>query len=493
MKLNWFLRSVLMEEAGDGTGGGGGGDSTALTVSTGTAVATTDGDGTDDTGGGDTSVAVADNQQIFEGGKLSQSAAKTFRQMEKANPAARTLITEAQRAMGGWAKVKAIFGSKPFDRINQLRKLEREVGGEAGLKSMRATVEDMEKSDSLYEKADPQLIALMTESPAGKQAFVNIFPHAVAKVRELAPQTYTKWLGMQFLNTIEKLEVTLKNSAGAVISNEPIDMPFRLRRVFGQLPPTDEHGKFVGGTMTAEQEQAIYTDLANIYAWIEKLRTWANATPEDLTPSQEDAGKGRIAEAEKAANEAVQNSWKVQRDAICNDIITEEVRKQTKGTDLSATIMADITARARKSINGIRKAKPDNERKVKAFFDSKDVKGYIAYNRGIVQDNVQAAVEKAAGLYAKKSTRRTGQPQQAAPAATGAPAAQTQPAAQAGKVTRLTPQQAEQLGGKQGTRWMKQRIGNNPGTTTEMITKGQQMLRKGNPLNLPEGTVVQFP
>ena len=40
---------------------------------------------------------------------------------------------------------------------------------------------------------------------------------------------------------------------------------------------------------------------------------------------------------------------------------------------------------------------------------------------------------------------------------------------------------------------MMQKIGNQPGTTQDMIGKRQWMLKKGNPLNLPEGSIVQFP
>lgn len=51
----------------------------------------------------------------------------------------------------------------------------------------------------------------------------------------------------------------------------------------------------------------------------------------------------------------------------------------------------------------------------------------------------------------------------------------------------LTPEQTQKLGGKTSTRWMKHKIGNAPGTT-EMAAKGQEMLRKGNPLKMPDGT-----
>lgn len=495
MRLNWFLRSVLMEESGTGEGGeGGGGDSTALTVSGGTDVATID--GTRDEGTGDGALATttaADSEPVFEGGKLSPSASKTFRQLRTTNPTLRNVIDRSERALGTVAKLTAMFGPKPFDRINQLRKMEREVGGAAGLQALREANDDLIKSDQLYERADPQLISMMTESPAGKQAFVKIFPHSVQRMRELAPQTYTKWVGQQFLHSLEKLEVTLKKSDGAAISTEPIDMPFRLRRIFGQLPPTDEHGRFVGGAMTADQEQAIYSDLANIYAWVEKIRSWANATPEDLTPPKEDTSAAAIAKAQKDADAATEALWAEKRDVRSNKIIDDEVSKQTKGMDLSSTLTADIAARARKSINDARKVKPDNSRKIRSFFESKDMIGYLDYNIGIVQDNVQSAVEKATALYAKKSTRRAGAPATTAATTTTTEAAQTQPV-QTGKVTRLTAQQSEAIGGKYSTRWMKQALAPGlPGTTGAMHKLGQQMLRKGNPLGLPDGTVVQFP
>jgi len=491
-----------MEESGGDAGGAGGG-STALTVTTGTDVATIDGGGGDtgDGTGGDSGAALttttgADSEPVFEGGKLSQSATKAFRQLETANPTARNILNRAQRALGTVAKLTWMFGPKPFDKINQLRKFEKEAGGMAGLQALREANEDLVKSDELYERADPQLIAMMTETPAAKQAFVKLFPHSVAKLRELAPLTYTRWLGMQQLHSIEKAEVSIKDKNGTVIATEPIDIPFRLRRIVGMLPwSQDQNGKFTGGTVTPEQMQTFQADLSYMFSYLDMIRGFANATPEDLTPPKEDTSAARIAEAENAANTALQNSWKVQRDAICNDILAEEVRKQTKGMDLSSTIVADITAKARKSINDTRKAQPDNTGKVKSFFDAQNLSGYIAYNKRIVQDHAQSAVEKAVGLYARKSSRRapavaTGNQ----PPATGTqaqPATGTQP--QTGKIVKLSPQQAELLGGRHGTRWAKQALfPGDKGTTREMMQRGQQMLRKNNPLNLPDGTIVQF-
>ena len=501
MKLNWFLKSLLMEEsAGDAGGGGGtGGDSTALAVTTGTDLATIDsGDGGDGAGGDSTALATtgADSAAVYEGGKLSRGTTKTFRQLETANPAARPILAEAQRALGGWAKIKSMFGPKPFDKINALRKFEKEAGGMAGLQALREASEDLVKSDELYEKADPQLIAMMTETPAAKQAFVKLFPHSVAKLRELAPMTYTRWLGMQQLHSLEKAEVSIKSKDGTVLGTEPIDIPFRLRRIVGMLPwAMDATGKFTGGTVTPEQMQTFQADLSYMFSYLDTVRAYANSTPEDLTPPKEDTSAAQIAKANKDAEDAIQNSWKVQRDAICNDIVAEEVRKQTKGMDLSSTIIADITAKSRKSINDIRKGQPDNTGKVKAFFDAKNVSGYIAYNKRIVQDHAASAVEKAVGLYARKSSRRAPAAVSAAPVA--APGTQgVAPAAnapQAGKIVKLTAQQGDQLGGRHGTRWMKQQIfPGDKGTTKEMRASGQMMLRRGNPLNLPDGTVVQF-
>lgn len=485
-----------MEEAG-GDGAGGGGDSTALVVSTGTEVAAGDGtsDGGDSTGDGAVATLTADNEPVFEGGKLSQSASKTFRSLESANPNARTILGRAQRALGTVAKLTAMFGPKPFDRINALRKLEKEVGGAAGLQALREASDDLTLNDQLYERGDPQLIANMTEAPAAKQAFVKLFPHVVTKMRELAPKGYTRWFGAQIVSALEKLEmVTQKDADGRVIATDPIDMPFKLRRILSQLPQLQD-GKFAGGTLTAEQQHAIHADLGQIYAWVEVMRSWANATPEDMTPAKEDTSAAAVAKARQNEDNAVQDAWATKRDSICNEILSDEVRKQTKDMNLSSTIIADITARARAGVNAIRKAKPGNHQKQHGYLEAKDQKGYLAYNKGIFSDHAPETVEKAVALYAKKSSRRTPAGATAARAAApGTAGAQSQTTAQTGQIVKLTPQQAEKLGGRSGiTRWMKQAlIPGQPGTTVDMLKQGRYVLRKGNPANLPENTIVQL-
>lgn len=509
MKLNWFLRCVLMEEAGadGGVGGGGGTDSTALTVSTGTAVATEGGG--DGTGGGDGSTALAttgaDSQPIIEGGRLTQSASQTFRQLEKANPQAREVIARSQRALATVAKLTEMLGSKFFERINGLRRLEQEVAKHSyvgndgkrvdGLTALRQAGEDIDRSDSLYEKADPQLIAMMTESAPGKHAFVKLFPHVVNRLHELAPKTYRRWMGMQNLHIVEKAPVTLKLQNGQE-STEEIDIPFRLRRMIGNLPWAidKDTGTYAGGAVTPQQAQALAWDFEMLHAFMTQVRATANETPEDLTPAKEDTTAAEIATAKREAETERQGAWATKRDAICNDVLGDEVRKQTKALDLSQTIIADITSRARKAINETRRAKPDNERRQKAFFDSGDLAGYLAYNRSILEDQAQSAVEKAVQLYGRKSSRRTPATQKTVTPAAPAPAGQqkTHQAAPA-NVVMLNAEQLKKLNGSSITRFMKTAIGNQPGTTNAMVVKREYMLKAANPWGYPEGTVVRVP
>lgn len=511
MKLNWLWRSVLMEEAGDGgTGGGGGGNETALATTTGTDITTTD----DGAGAGDGTTAITTTEgdaaaPIFEGGKLSQSASKTFRKLEVANPDAKPLLSRAQRAFGTVAKLTAMFGPKPFDRINALRKMERELETHAyvnnegkridGLTALREINDDVAAHDDLYANSDPRLLGLMTESPAGKNAYVKLWPHVVAKLRDLAPKMYTRWLGAQTVSLIEKSPITLKSQDGKDLATEAIDLPFRLRRMVGQIPWTvdKESGKYVGGTLTPEQVQALAWDMEFINAFVMQVRGWANETPEDLTPPKEDTSAAAVAKAQEDASQALEQAWMAKRDAICNRILEDQVREQTKGMSLSSLELANVTAAARRSVNETRRNTPDNRTKQYGYLKAKDVKGYLAYNKKIFEDHSQAAVEKAIATYAKRSTRRTpaasGTTGKATTTQAGAPDARQTQQQPSGQVRRLTAKESADLGGRTGTRWIKQKIGNSPGTTTEMIFKGQHMLRAGNPLNLPEGTVVQHP
>lgn len=496
------LFGVLMNEAGDG-GTGGGGDSTAVTTVDNSAVATLDGgDGSgsgDGAGTGDgTVVALADanSQPIFDrSGRITQATSKAFRELETSNPTLRSILGQAQRALGTLGKLRSVLGPKPFDRIKELRDFEKEVGGRDGLAALRASVEDMDTSDSLYAKADPALLEMMTESPAGKHAFVRIWPHAVAKFSQLSPNGYTRWLGAQILNAIQKLEVVIGKDSNGKDVTEPFDLPYRLRRMYGMLPAPDAQGKAAGGSITPEQHLALISELSLIYNWTDRMRGWSNATPEDLTPQKEDTSAEAIRTAKAEADQALQESWRVKRDSVCNELLADEVAKQSKGLNLSSTDIANVKAKARASVNAIRRAQPDNNAKIQGFFDARNFDGYLKYNRRILEDNMKSEVEKALSIYGKKSTRRT-----AATTDTTRSQAQTQTQntqqqnnQQQGQIVRLTLEQMKQLGGAHITKYMKQPIGNKPGTTMEDIKKKQYVLRAPNPWKLADGTRVQLP
>ncbi len=494
------VKPILMVEAGADGGAGGGGESTALAVSTGADLAATGdgtgGDGTD--GGGGTALATtgADSEPVFDqSGRLTQGTSKLFGTLSTANPTARKVLDRAQRALATVGKLTSMLGAKPVERVAALLKFEKEVGGADGLQNLRATVQDMQKSDELYEKADPLLLQMMTETPAAKHAFVKLFPHTVSKLRELAPNTFTQWLGAQQLHWLESAPITIRDKQGAELAKEPIDMPRRLRRIVGQLPWAVENGKFTGGTLTPQQVEFIQEDLSFLFAYVDKIRAYANATPEDLTPQKEDTSAARITEAENAAKQATQDSWVVQRNAACNEIIASEVRKQTKGMNLDAMAIANITANARKSVNEFRRSRPDNLAKVDGFLDAKNLAGYLAYNKKAVEDSTPEAVEIAVAVYARKSTRRAPVKTDAATGATAA--TKTDAAATAaqgdGKVVMLTAKQMEALRGNHISRYMKQPIGNKPGTTMEDVKKKQYILRGDNPFGVADGTRVQVP
>lgn len=506
--FDWFLRSVLMEEAGGGEGAGGGGDSTALATTTVTDLATTGdgtGDGADGTG---TAVAAGDDSApaaIYEGGRVSQGVSRAFRKLETANPTLRRTFRTALDALDTVGRLRTMLGDKPFDKIKQYRKLESEVAAYAyvnaegkridGITAIRELNDDVKAQDTMYETANPLLIESMTESPLGKFAFTKLFPHVVAKTRALAPKMYTRWLGAQIVNALEKLEmVTAKDGEGKVTATDPIDMPFRLRRVFTQLPPLDVNNKFVGGQITADQQHAIHSDLAMIYSWIDAMRAWANATPEDLTPAKADENAAAMVLAQQKADVALDKAWTAAKKAECIPLLDAEIRRQTARLNLDATAIADITARARKGSDDRRNKQPDDQGRRIAFFKARDMNGFLAYHRQAVVDHGPEAVTDAIAASGHRANRKATATQTAGTTAAGAGTGQQQQQQASGTVRRLTPDEAAKLGGVNGTRWMKPAgIGTAPGTTQAMVMERKQMMRKGNPLNLPEGTVVQFP
>ena len=507
MKLNWFFQSVLMNEAADGSGtGGGGGDSTALTTTTGTGLATGDGAGegvaADDTG---TSVTTTRDESapisVYEGGRVSQGVSRAFRKLEVANPTMKRMFRQAQDALDTVGRLRSMLGDKPFDKIKQLRTTAEAVAKYVwtdekgnvtkGLPAITAMYEDVVAHDTMYETANPALLELMTESPLGKFAFVKLFPHVVAKLQQIAPQTYTRWLGAQMANAFTQLEVEIKNGEGKVVSKEPINVPFRMRQMYGLLPAPVE-GKIAGGAMTLIQEHELLTHFDNIYAWIEKIRAWSNATPEDLTPPKADESAAAMQKAQRDADVALDKAWTATKKAECIPLLDAEIRKQTAGLKLNATAIADITARARKSVDKRRNAQPDDQGRRIAFFKSRDMNGFLAYHRQAVENYAPEAVTDAITASGHRANRKAVTGKQADGTAKGA--GQNDQQAASGAVRRLTPDEAAKLGGVNGTRWMKPSgIGGAPGTTQAMAMARQQMMRKGNPLNLPEGTIVQFP
>ena len=508
MKLNWFLHGVLMVEAGggEGGGGGGGGDSTALAVSPGTEIAPS-GDGTGDgTGAGagtslDTTGADSTPATIYEGGRVSRGVSQAFRKLETANPTLKRTFRQALDALDTVGRLRTMLGDKPFDKIKQLRKTEQEIATYAyvnaegkrvdGMTAIRELNDDVRAHDTMYETANPLLIESMTETPLGKFAFTKLFPHVVAKYRSLAPKAYNKWFGGGVIGWLDKAEISIKGQDDKNLTEE-IDLPRRMRRMIGCLPWTlDATTKtYSGGTVSPDQAATLAHDFMFIQAFLDRVRSYAAEQPEDLTPPKEDETAMQIAAANQKADVALDKAWRAAKAAECIPLLDTEIRKQTAALNLNATAIADITARARKAVDNRRNKQPDDMGRRAAFFKSRDMNGYLAYFRQAVVDYGPEAVTDAITASGHRANRKATAGKQASVAAAGAPGVQQQ---QAGAIRRITADEAAKLRSG-GTRWMKPSgVGGNPGTTQDMVLKRQWMLKDGNPLKFPEGTIVQFP
>ena len=400
--------------------------------------------------------------------------------------------------------LRTMLGDKPFDKIKQLRKVEQEiatyayVNGEGkrvdGVTAIRELNEDVKAHDTMYEAANPLLIESMTESPIGKHAFVQLFPHVVTKLRSLAPKTYTKWLGSQVLHWIEKADIAIKGEGDKSIT-EAVDIPFRLRRMIGMLPWAIDKDtrQYTGGAVTPEQAQTLAHDIMFIQAFLEKVRGYANETPEDLTPPKADDSTAQLQKAQRDADVALDKAWTAAKKAECIPLLDAEIGKQAASLRLNAAVIADITARARKAVDSRRNKQPDDVGRRQAFFKARDMNGFLGYHKQAVLDYGPEAVTDAIAASGHRASRRTAATKQADSTAAGAGGGQGTQQAESGAVRRLTADEAAKLRAD-GTRWMKPAgIGTAPGTTQKMVIDKQWMLRKGNPLNLPEGAIVQFP
>lgn len=454
------LLSVLMNTAGDALAGGGGG--IAVTESAGpesTAIVPS-GDG-DTSQPDDTGSEGADLQRTDDTGvSRSRTAANPAVALLKQHPEHVQWANDAQRALGYRARIRSEFpGKDPVVEIARLKKLEKELGGERGFAEMQSDLAELQEIDKLYANSDPRMLDYMTETDAGKSAFVKLAPHIINKFRSLAPKAFASTFANLFLGSM-KYDMLNDDKGNPV---EPADLPLRLRRLAAAIP---------------KENELAMGELNALFAYVNLIQGLTQVEPERFVPQQSTVDNTRERELNERETKLLQTEWIGARDALATQITQRIWGEETKGKSVSSDDRRDTESlfqmRLQRAINSV----PNYKSTVQHFFDTKDKEGYLAYQNSLLQDHIPATLKiEIRKLLPRLAALKPGQ-------RTGA-------TTEATTTTRQTPAPLQQ-----GFRRLPAKPSDNDLDYTqmnkEMIIKHQGVLRRGNSQGMPAGSKVSW-
>lgn len=430
MKLNWFLRSILMEEAGDGTtGGGGGGNSTALAVATGTEVAPAGGENTE---GGETALANTDGAQPADAQQRpSQHPALAVLKAHE-NPEVSKFANTVIRDRAFRREIGAMFPNQnPRTAIESLQRDMVSLAGRnwntpdprdearrTGLQQVRDRLAEIEDIDLMFYTGNPQLLDGMTADDEGKAAFAKLAPAMESKWKEVAPNAWAAKTARQIMADMTGAQLT--DDKGQIVGNA--DIPYRVQRLSLALKGDKD------GNVSALDLQLARNELSWIGAYLGRLNQLATLAPEVFTPSG-DTKDTKLAERERRIAEreaeARNNEWNGARQIMANQITTKTWNTLTKGHQISADDQEECIALFQRRFDQAIKARePNADDNRRSYIEREDRDGYLSYEQYLMNTyGVPALKEQVRRMLAKMQPAKPGQQRTTAPATNGQPAA----------------------------------------------------------------------
>lgn len=507
------LAPIKMAEAGEGGGGG------AITVSTGTSVASPAsgdiGGGTDlsTTGTGSTTDTTAADStpakfRAMEGKRLSTTAGAILKTAEDSQPEHRAFFrTIIPRALSVYTTFKDRFGS--WEPINEMQETLQAIGrtnaGTPLATTMQSVVDrinayeaqsaDVDDSDALFEAGDPKLLTKMTEHKTSdgkideyktglaRQAFVKLMPHAMSMWNQFAPKSYSAYFGKLQLAHMKNAICPIVDENGKKVREEEFELPRRVARLGRFVPKPDKDGKFDDAAIRVFAEEASEL-LPWLNAYVATVGALSNTESEDLTPKGP-APEDQIKAARDSERGERQKRWISERNAYRQNATIAAYRTATEGLEITARQMEEILAAVdAQSATGLQ-AQRDYKSKVDAYFGSNDEAGYkslyVNYFKEALPRLVKEHVGKVLGADPKKRRAATSD----TTTTTVRPGAKPQPVAGVVKVADGPRGRNDYLGGAEGLI---------PGfaSNVDMILAHQAIAAPNNHWGVKAGTRVRW-
>lgn len=431
MRLNWFLRSILMDEADSGEGGGGGGGSTALATAD-TALATTDDAGS---GGEETALATTDDdgttQQTDNARKPANPALQVLK--EHADPEVKKFANTAIRSIAVNRELRTMFpGVNPIAAVKGLQGElvslagrnyntpdPRDAARRTGLQQVRDRLAEIEEIDLMFYGGNPQLLDGMTADDEGKAAFAKLAPHMLGKWKEIAPNAWVATTARQILADMKGAQLT--DDKGNYIADA--DIPYRIQRLSMTL------GK--AGTAPTELDLNLArNEVAAIAMYLQRLTGLTSLAPEVFTQPK-DVADSKLAERERKLAEretATRNSeWNNARQIMANQATTKAWNQLTKGHEITADDQEECIALfQRRFAAAIKAREPRADDNRKGYVESEDRDGYLSYENYLMnQYGLPALKEQVRRMMAKMTPPKPGQQRTTPPAAGQPPVARS--------------------------------------------------------------------
>ncbi len=485
MKLNWFFRSILMNEAGDGTGGDGGG--AVATADTGTAVVpagdasavTGTEDGAVNEGSGDTAALTTTGDRGARPGAHPALALLK----DHADPEVKKYANTAQKAIAARQELGRLFpGQSPIAAVKALQGDMVSLAGRyyntpdprdpehrTGIQQIKDKMAEFEEIDLLFYSGDPRILEGMTSDDEGKAAFAKLAPAMNHKWKEIAPKAYAAETARNFLGLMK--EEWLTNERGEAV--EQADVPHRIHRMIRALNP----GKDASGAQLPVDILTLAAEVNALSQFVWRVQEAAKLAPEVFTKDATTAAKSDEREQKLALREQElrEKDWMSARQIIANQAAGRLWKQLTKGYEISATDEEDAQAlfhiRFDKSIQA---KEPGAEERRRSYVSANDRDGYLAYEKYLMETyGLPALKMEITRMLARLAPAKPGQ---ARPAASGAAAA---------KPAQAAPQGFTKLSRKPGNHELNYELSNK-----EMALSSRGVLRAGNSFNLKAGTRV---
>ena len=334
MKLNWFLRGLLLEEAGDGGGGGGVSDSGGEGGAS-TALATADAGGGDDGLVHSAEFTEEGTPQAEEPGTAVVKAGERFVTNGKVTASGRAALESLRSISPQLAQqtVQAHLTAEYFRRefpkgkadVQRLKQMATGYGGETGLASLKQNAEALTNLTNLYDAADPSFVDHLTADEESIAAFVKLFPSFMDRLYKASPDHAMHLTAQRFADFMDSARLPVSFARMADLLNMA-------------AASKDDHARL------AAMIPSMVESFNEISATLDKAYQIAKTKPADPAVTPQPANDERLKSLDQREQAIRQKEWD---DQIYNErrtIWQNAWKELTKGRTISETQKSSILA-----------------------------------------------------------------------------------------------------------------------------------------------------